>query len=204
MMSDYLARQAIYNKSKNLIGYELLYRDGNTNAYPASVDHDFATYDLINSTILNSPLSNTTKGKVAFINFTENCILGKLYEKLDNAEIKNFIIIELLEDIKFKKDLIKHLKKMKTMGFTLALDDFIYDKSYDKVLKYIDIIKLDVTQKQTYSFKDIKKVAVKENPEVKFLAEKIESKEDYLFFKNLNFDYFQGYYFGKPEVIKIT
>lgn len=203
-MSNYLARHAIYNKKNKLIGYELLYRNGNTNSYPASVDNDFATYDLVNSTILNSPLSNTTDGKVAFINFTENCILGKLYEKLNNDDVRNFIIIELLETIKYKKDLIAHLKKMKKMGFTLALDDFIYDPSYDKILKYIDVIKLDVKLKQKYCFKIIKQAAIKENPNVKFLAEKIESEEEYSYFKGLNFDYFQGFYFGKPELIKIT
>ena len=93
---------------------------------------------------------------------------------------------------------------MKKMGFTLALDDFIYDPSYDKILKYIDVIKLDVKQKQKYCFKVIKQAATKENPEIKFLAEKIESEEEYSYFKGLNFDYFQGFYFGKPELIKIT
>lgn len=202
-MSNYLARQAIYNKSNNVIGYELLYRNSNDNFYPEAVDTDFATYDLINSTILTSPLSDQTDDKIAFINFTENCILGKLYEKLQTDDIRNFVIIELLETIKFNKALIEHIKKMKKLGFTLALDDFIYDESFDKIFKYIDVIKLDITQKQVYSFKHIKKAALKGNPDVKFLAEKIENQEEYSFFKKLNFDYYQGYFFGKPELIQI-
>ena len=203
-MSNYLARQAIYNKNNAVIGYELLYRDSEINSYPQSVDVDFATYDLINSSILTAPLGETTDNKIAFINFTENCILGKLYEKLQTEDIKSLVIIELLETIEFNDNLIQHVKKMKEMGLTLALDDFIYNKSFNKIFKYIDIIKLDITQKQTFSFKEIKDAAIKENSDVKFLAEKIENQKELTFFKNLNFDYYQGYFLGKPEIIQIS
>jgi EAL and modified HD-GYP domain-containing signal transduction protein len=36
---------------------------------------------------------------------------------------------------------------------------------------------------------------------IKLLAEKVEDKEDFLFCTSLGFEYFQGYFFAKPEII---
>lgn len=203
-MNSHIGRQAIYNKNLEIIGYELLYRNSNNNFYPASVDEDIATYDLINIAALQSPLSNKVDNQYAFINFTENCILGNAYEKFNSNDIKNHIVIELLETINITPNIIEKIKDIKSKGFTLALDDFIYSEEYNNILPYIDIIKIDIFQKSKISYIDLKNKILSINRNIKFLAEKIETKDDFDLFLSLNFDYFQGYFFSKPEVIELN
>lgn len=203
-MNSHIGRQAIYNKNLEIIGYELLYRNSNNNFYPASVDEDIATYDLIHIAALQSPLSNKVDNRYAFINFTENCILGNAYEKFNSNDIKNHIVIELLETINITPNIIEKIKDIKSKGFTLALDDFIYSEEYFNIIPYIDIIKIDIFQKSKISYIDLKNKILSINKNIKFLAEKIETKEDFDLFLSLNFDYFQGYFFSKPEVINLN
>lgn len=203
-MNSHIGRQAIYNKNLEIIGYELLYRNSNNNFYPASVDEDIATYDLINIAALQSPLSNKVDNQYAFINFTENCILGNAYEKFNSNDIKKHIVIELLETINITPNIIEKIKDIKSKGFTLALDDFIYSEEYNNILPYIDIIKIDIFQKSKISYIDLKNKILSINRNIKFLAEKIETKDDFDLFLSLNFDYFQGYFFSKPEVIELN
>lgn len=37
---------------------------------------------------------------------------------------------------------------------------------------------------------------------MQFLAEKVETQEEYHAYKALGFDYFQGYFFSKPDILK--
>lgn len=43
MTATYVARQPILNRNKNTLGYELLFRDGERNAYPAHIESNRAT-----------------------------------------------------------------------------------------------------------------------------------------------------------------
>jgi EAL and modified HD-GYP domain-containing signal transduction protein len=45
-------------------------------------------------------------------------------------------------------------------------------------------------------------VAILRQFEVKLLAEKVETQEDYAYCKELGFDYFQGYFFCRPNIVK--
>ncbi|MDW3149893.1 histidine kinase, partial [Vibrio sp. 2132-1] len=47
MNTTYVARQPIFNRKRQTLGYELLFRDGESNAYPAHIESNRATYRLI-------------------------------------------------------------------------------------------------------------------------------------------------------------
>ena len=47
MRDTYVARQPIFNARRQTLGYELLFRDGEQNAYPAHIESNRATYRLI-------------------------------------------------------------------------------------------------------------------------------------------------------------
>lgn len=47
MYTTYVARQPILNAKRHTLGYELLFRDGEKNAFPEYMDADRATYRLI-------------------------------------------------------------------------------------------------------------------------------------------------------------
>jgi EAL and modified HD-GYP domain-containing signal transduction protein len=195
-MNFYAARQPILDKSKNLFAYELLFRDSIDNVFP-DIDGDEATSKMIEASQFNMGISGFTGNKPAFINFTLETLNQGYPEMLTPDEV----VVEILETIKPGKKLLSLCKELHKKGYTLALDDYEHQNVWVHFYPFIKIIKIDIQQS---SIDDIKEVlgAVKDYPHIKMLAEKVETYEEYDQMMNLGFDYFQGYFFAKPEMVK--
>ncbi|MEY8214260.1 MAG: hypothetical protein RPR97_07215, partial [Colwellia sp.] len=102
MKNTYIARQAILNENAETIGYELLFRDSLNNKFP-EVEHDVASSKLIIQNHIHGDIKTITMGKLAFINFTENCLIHKFPLMFD----KDSIVIELVGQEKPTKKLLK-------------------------------------------------------------------------------------------------
>lgn len=195
-MNVFLAKQAIYNVEKNIVGYELLHRNSYKNKYDLKIEQSKATIEMIRNFKLigNEKL---TSGKRAFINFPENSIINKEYSVLN----KNSVVIEILEDVNPDKEVLLEIKNIKEQGYTTALDDVSNEILYEKFLDLIDIYKVDFIKTSKEERNGILKKIKKINGKAKFLAEKVENTEQYKEAIECGYDYFQGYYFNKPEII---
>ena len=72
-MDVYVARQPVFNRSKKIFAYELLFRDGLSNAFP-DIDGDTATSKLLSSSFLTMDIDSISGKKKAFINFTRELL----------------------------------------------------------------------------------------------------------------------------------
>ena len=189
-----LARQPIYNANKEVVGYELLFRENTDIPTTGVFDGNRATSRVLLSLFTESDITTITHGLPAYINFTA--------ELLHNPPIfePDTMVIEVLEDICITEKVIASLKKLKEKGFTLALDDFVMDEKYSPILELVDIIKLELPEMDdaalTQTISSLKKY------NAKILAEKIETPEMFNRCKELGCDMFQGYFLSKPEIIK--
>jgi EAL and modified HD-GYP domain-containing signal transduction protein len=195
-MGFFAARQPILDKSKSLFGYELLFRTSLDNVFP-DVDQEKATSKMIESLQFDLGLDRISDGKLAFINFTEQTLLGGYPELLP----KHKVVIEILETVKPTKALYVALHRLHKKGYILALDDFIHDKKWEPFYKLIDIVKIDYLESTSQQIRDTI-TAVKKYPNIKLLAEKVETNAEFKQALELGFDYFQGYFFSYPEVIR--
>ncbi len=198
MNVDYVARQPVLDKKLNTWGYELLFRAGFKNSFADNidgVDGDTATMSIINNALLGN-ISNHTRDERSLINFTRSLIVDD-YALLLNKEN---VIIEILEDVIPDKKVVDSCRKLKEKGYTLALDDFFFNKDYHELLKLADIVKLDFVAASVDELKAIVKKIKSYN--VTILAEKVETQDDYNFAVSQGCELFQGYFFGKPVMIK--
>jgi EAL and modified HD-GYP domain-containing signal transduction protein len=192
---SYLARQPILDSDKKLFGYELLFRNGETNCYP-DVAPDEATSKLLAESHLNVGVEEITQGSKAFINFFEETILYRFPTSLD----PKLAVIELLEHIPLSDGVLEACKKLKSMGYTIALDDHDFDPKWQAFLPYTDIVKVDLVDTPMEGLAD--KLQPFKDAGIKLVAEKVETQEEFEQCKALGFDYFQGYFFALPEMIK--
>jgi len=110
-------------------------------------------------------------------------------------------VVEVLEDVPPTPDIVDVCRKLRSDGYTIALDDFIYDSSLDPLINVADIIKFDI---RLSSLDTIQKTQHKlSRYNLKYLAEKVESYDEFIQMSKLGFSYFQGYFFCRPEKIKI-
>ena len=195
-MEIFLARQPIFNKKKQVVAYEILYREGVKNAYDPENDGDLATTSVVSDTLINFGVDGLTTGKRAFINFTHNLLMTDMPFMID----PDALIIEILEDVKVDQKLIEKCKQLKDAGYTIALDDFIDDGKYLPIIDYIDIIKVDFLVLKS---EERRLVAEKYSAMgILLLAEKVETYKDYEEAVTFGYDFFQGFFFEKPVVCR--
>ncbi len=191
----YVARQPIFDKEKSIYAYELLFRNGTQNYIP-DIDGDVATTSLLSNTFFTIGMNALTAGKKTFINFTQNLIEQKIPLLLP----KETTVIEILEDVHATPVLIDACKQMADQGYTIALDDFEYHEELEPLILMADIIKFDFrlnTLEEINAY--LKKLP---DRELRLLAEKVETNEEFEAALNMGFELFQGYFFCKPEIIK--
>lgn len=195
-MYFYAARQPILDRDKQLIGYELLFRDGLDNVFP-DIDHNEATSKLIEGSQFSFGLDDMTDNKPGFINFTLET-LTKNYATLMG---KDQIVVEILETVQPGKRLLSLVQDLKQKGYTIALDDYEHKPVWRHFFPYIDIIKIDWLSLDLDNVEALKK-DLAGFPEVKLLAEKVETHEQFQQALDMGFSYFQGFFFAKPEIVQ--
>ncbi|WP_456295925.1 HDOD domain-containing protein [Vibrio sp. AK197] len=194
MTYAYIARQPILNRRKDTIGYELLFRDGPENKFP-DISPELATSRLLTDHFFSAHY-DTLGNCLGFVNFPYESLINRIPTLFPAGNL----VIEILEDCPPSDDLLDAVKEMSELGYIIALDDFIPNPQWKRFLPYISIIKFDirlVSIAKAQSF--IHKLS---KSKIKFLAEKVETYEEFEHAKNAGFDYFQGYFFSKPEVLQ--
>lgn len=195
-MDVFVARQPIFNVKKEVVAYELLYRNSRINAFPG-VDGDTATSALVSNSLLTIGLDSLIQNKKAFINFTQ----GHLNEDTYQLFAKESLVIEILENLTIDNALIEKCKNLRTDGFTLALDDFTIEGllKFKELFDYVNIIKVDFMKTTDADRYRIVNNLKKRN--LTFLAEKVETEAEFDSATSMGYTLFQGYFFSKPVII---
>ncbi len=190
-----IGRQAIFDAQLQIIGYELLYRSSQMNAAIFS-DGDAVTARVMLNAFLEIGLDQLVGSHLAFINLTARFLRDQLCEDLP----KDRVVLEVLEDIPMEDSVLAAMARLSSNGYMLALDDFEYDETLRPMVEQCHMVKLDVMALGPARL--AKHVAALRQFNVKLLAEKIETQEEYESCKSLGFDYYQGYFFSKPVIVE--
>jgi len=192
----FVARQPIFKRNKEVFAYELLFRSGLTNYFDPLQNGEEATSKVITNSFLLIGIATITEGKKAFINFSEEMLL-KGYPSLFPKEIA---VVEVLETVGATPEVVQACATLVEAGYVLALDDFLYEDRFLPLIKMARIIKFDIRQMSFAELERQAKVVSRYN--VKLLAEKIETFEEFESIKKLGFDLFQGYFFSRPQIVE--
>lgn len=193
-MDVYLARQPIFNLNNETFAYELLFRNNAvTNAY-IDIGGDASTADVITNSFFDLHTQSILSGKKAFINFTGNLIKRGVPKILP----VDTLVVEILENIIIDDEIISCVKELKSLGYTIALDDFVFEPHLFEIFELGDIIKVDFrTPKQ--SIEETAYICRFSNKEI--LAEKVETFNEFEYAKSIGCTLMQGYYFSKPIIV---
>ncbi len=191
----FIARQPIYNRSQGVMGYELLYRDSDVNQ--ANIhDGDQASCETILNSFMHIGIDTIAGSALAFINLPREFIVNEALTPM----LKEQAVIEVLEDVSADEEVIAGLKRLKQSGFRIALDDFQFRESLIPLIELADYIKIDVlnlTEQQVkHELKQLKPY------KASLVAEKVETQELYKQCAEQDFEYFQGFFFCHPEMLK--
>ena len=189
------AKQPILDGDQKIVGFELLFRNEKERM------SDIQVTSLLLTSFVSGEHTQTLQGKPGFVNMDEVLIKSGAVEVLSPEHF----VIEVLENVEILH-VIERLERYKKDGYTIALDDFVAnDKEFEKYLEFFylfDIVKFDILDTDIDEQALPRIVESLKNFGIKLLAEKVESEEQYRRYRDLGFDYFQGYYFMEPQIAR--
>lgn len=189
----YVARQPIMDLHSRVHAFELLFRSGPEATFRG--DGDMATRTMLDNTVIFG-LDKLTGGLPAFVNCTLESLTGEMVHVLPAS----MTVLEILEDLDPTAELIAACRKLKRMGFRLALDDFTWAPKFEPLVEMADYIKVDFVLSDAEARKAVLKRL--KGVSVALVAEKVETQQDYKRACDEGFTLFQGYYFCRPVLLQ--
>ena len=188
----FVARQPILDRSQNVFGYELLFRNGVEDYFNA--DPELAARSTLDSSLLYG-INTICDKRRAFLNCTREVLFKDLITLLPPHQT----VAEILETVEPEDRVIAACKRLKAAGYLIALDDFAPNDPRIPLVEFADIIKVDV--RATRPEERAGMMRRFGSPTCKMLAEKLETPHEYRQARDMGFVYFQGYFFCRPEVV---
>lgn len=196
IMETFLARQAIFDRRRTLDAYELLYRSNSLATEFDGCESSSATRQVIASTLLSIGLDKVVGGKKAFLNFDHRLLFEEVYLSLP----RDAIVIEILESVEPTPDLIDLCGQIRQRGYSIALDDFVWSPSAAPLIDMADLIKVDV--RTTSRPEQERLLRIGQAQGIAMLAEKVETHEEFEWAWKAGYDFFQGYFFARPVMVR--
>lgn len=195
MQDIFIGRQPIFDRDLQVYAYELLFRSGTENR-AGEFDGDQATSQVIVNAFIEIGLDQIVGDQPAFINLTRSFVTSSAPLPFP----KDRVVLEVLEDIHPDAEVVAGARALAAQGYTLALDDFVFNENLRPLIELAHIVKIDLMSLSRAELDE--HVRMLRGYPVKLLAEKIETQEEFEHCKALGFDYFQGYFLSRPNVVQ--
>ena len=189
-----VGRQAIFDRELEVFAYELLYRDAGGRC--SFTDGDMASSLTVLNAFMEIGLDRITGPYKAFINLTRPFFV-------DMPPIpfsRDRVVLEILEDVNVDEELLLGISSMAGHGFELAMDDYNFQPQLQPILPLVSYIKVEIQpggmEELTRRMPELRATGAR------LLAEKVETVEQFEQLKALGFDYFQGYFFARPSIVR--
>ena len=134
-------------------------------------------------------------GRRAFVNCTRDTLIKGLVTLLPSTTT----VVEVLESVPADPDVVSACRTLKEAGYMIALDDYVANDPREALAEMADIIKVEMqltTEEQQSAL--IKQFGPWR---CRMLAEKIETRAEFVRARDQGFVYFQGYFFRRPEMM---
>jgi c-di-GMP-related signal transduction protein len=191
-MTELVARQPIFTRRETVYGYELLFRSGLDNLFDGK-DGEAASRAVADHLITLG--QSLTQGRTAFINCTAQFLLRGFVTLLP----PNKTVVEILETVDPVPEVVSACRKLKQAGYTIALDDFVAREGLEPFIELADIIKVDFLLVPASARKNLIEEFAPRG--VRMLAEKVETRHEFEEALQAGYEYFQGHFFRRPEIV---
>jgi len=198
------ARQRIVDRRGAVVGWELLWRSPEGGAPDGKQRPDEMTTTVLSHLVelerRGKLLSEEFQYPMLWVNSAPLLLVAGGMSSLLPVLVNHSIVIELHESVVGSAPVASLCKDLKALGARIALDDFVWQPGVEVLLAVADIVKLDLEV--------LPRRALEQHVEwcrewgVMLLAERVETEEQRRWCEDLGFDFFQGFLYGRPELIR--
>src|SRR5690349_2247568 len=191
----YVARQPVYDRDRNVVAYELLFRDAEGAATAAVVGAQAATGEAALTAMADIGLAALVGGRRALVNVSRSFLLGEQVLALPPGRVG----LEVLESVEPDAEVMARLRDLAGRGYQIMLDDFVLTRATRPLLDVARFVKLDVREGGELALSRVRSQLA--GSDVLLVAEKIEHPDEVAACRDLGFHYFQGFVFGVPQLL---
>ncbi|MGH2894695.1 MAG: EAL and HDOD domain-containing protein [Solirubrobacteraceae bacterium] len=195
MQSAFIARQPIFDRKLDVVGYELLFRGRGYAGDGLSDNPERATATVVLNSFTELELKRIVGHKTAWVNVGREFVVDGLAQAIPPG----LGGLEISESELYDEELVDALRDLKSQGYRLALDGFGSLVGGSSVLELFDVVKLNVLELGH----DRLRQAVEQLRDYpcQVLAHRVATHPDHEFCASLGCDLFQGYFFCQPAVV---
>ena len=191
----FLARQPILDRGGALFGYELLFRASATG--PAAIDTDMAATANVIAHAAHLGLEKVIGDALGFVNVDAEVLMSDIFVFLPRDKV----VLEIVDSMLVTPAIVARISELTSHGFRFSLHDVANEApGVQALLPMVEFIKLDMRGMPPSALSQLASTVKKDGK--KLLAGKVETREEYQTCMDLGFDYFQGFYFARPAVMK--
>ena len=156
--------------------------------YFCPTDPEAASRSTLDTSLLMG-LDVLCDGRRAFINCTRDMLLKDYITLLPSSQT----VVEILETVEPDELVMAACQRLKEAGYMIALDDFAVDDPREPLTEIADILKVDV---RTTTPEQRAAMVKRYGPwRCRMLAEKVETREEFVAAKKAGFRLFPGLLF---------
>jgi c-di-GMP-related signal transduction protein len=191
-----IARQAIVNTDKEVVGYELFNRSRGPEEHTAATD-----VILLFTALSHAGQEDLVGTKLLFINSTHESLAGGHLELLNPAKV--VLEVEPLGHVAASEAVARLpiLRTQRERGFKLSFNHTVLESAYATWLPLADFIKLDLTVLRPEQLAVLVSYAARHS-KAKLIATKVETPDQFDLLKSIGVSLFQGYWFSRPTVVE--
>jgi len=190
-----IGRQPILDLNQDIFGYELLFRDSTEN-YINVMDGDLATLTVFFNTISVAGLNAMVGSRKAFFNVTRNFLIGRFPIPI----APDRIVLEVQQDFDFDRELIHAMRELSIQGYQIAIDGVTSTRQIPPLDQINSFAKVNIAELEPIVLPRL--VRELKEKSIRPIAEKVETREEYEQCRQVGFEFFQGFYLHRPEVIQ--
>lgn len=194
MVDCFVGRQPIFDRYNHVFAYELLYRSSLANEI-GEVNRTVATSRVIINAFVDIGLENIVGNHRAVLNVTDSF--------LHDPELACFppdqVVLALPNTTAATDENRAALDRLKTGGFTVALNGYRKTLPVAGLLPYADIVSFDTLHVDNDTLSQ--ELATVQGADLITVAKRVETTQRRNELAELGFDCFQGHFLARPEII---
>ncbi len=195
-MEVFVARQPVFDRSRQVFGYELLYRSDDLLNEFDRTDSGSATTQVIANSLLAIGLESIVCGKKAFLDFDHGLLQSGLHSILPMETM----VIEIVESADPSDELLSACRDLHQLGYTLALDHFVGHPRFEPLTPFVRLIKVDMPRTERPEQERLLRTYQPRG--IAMLAQSVETHEEFEWAERAGYDYFQGSFFARPALVR--
>ncbi|MBU1657654.1 HDOD domain-containing protein [bacterium] len=198
MENIYLGRQPILEGKGGIFAYEILYRDKNKQSNV--VDDRFASAYVINNVLNKFGTDALLGGRRGFVKIDEKFLMNDIIFSIPNQ----FFVFSILGNVEMNEKVVERIQQLFAKDYILGIHDISLSEDtfnkYTKVFKELSFFKLRLKNDMDTQIKNL--ISALKSHNIKVIGTSIEDSFHYDLAKKNGCDFFQGYFFAKPNIIE--